>query len=415
VVDEQGTNDIRIPKVALIITALLTASAVVLFALVLLFALEIVIGLFFGYRVATETPQSAAPRRPMIAVIVPAHNESAGVLPTIADIRAQLTTSDRLIVVADNCVDDTAAVSAAAGAEVVARHDPINIGKGYALARGVEHLESSPPEIVVMIDADCRVADEALECLAATCLATGRPVQALYLMGAAKDSPASTRVAQFAWRVKNWARPLGLSALGLPCQLMGSGMAIPWSVISSVDLATGEITEDLKLGLDLTRARAAPVFCPSAVVTSQFSSSTAGARTQRLRWEKGHIGLLLTAAPKLLYAGAIERNPNLCWLALDLAIPPLSLLAMLLLSMLAVSSVAASISLNWIPFWIAATTVVLFVGSLFVSWCKYGMEVVSAREVLRVLFYAFAKLPMYTAITLRRTQVHWTRTDRTSC
>src|SRR5690349_3842604 len=59
-----------------------------------------------------------------VAVIVPAHNESVGVLPTIADIRPQLRAEDLLVVVADNCTDDTAALAAAAGATVLVRDNP---------------------------------------------------------------------------------------------------------------------------------------------------------------------------------------------------------------------------------------------------------------------------------------------------
>src|SRR6266567_1760807 len=51
-----------------------------------------------------------------LAVIVPAHNESYGIVPTLEDIKPQLKPGDRLIVVADNCTDDTAAVAASAGA-----------------------------------------------------------------------------------------------------------------------------------------------------------------------------------------------------------------------------------------------------------------------------------------------------------
>ena len=53
-------------------------------------------------------------------------------------------------------------------------------------------------------------------------------MQILDLMTAPEDSPINYRVAEFAWRVNNWVRPLGLAALGLPCQLMGTGMAFPW-------------------------------------------------------------------------------------------------------------------------------------------------------------------------------------------
>ena len=94
---------------------------------------------------------------------------------------------------ADNCADDTAAVAAAAGAEVVERQDPTKIGKGYALDWGLRHLSLDPPEIVVMIDADCRLNDGAIERLAATCAMTHRPVQALYLMTAPSDRGSATK------------------------------------------------------------------------------------------------------------------------------------------------------------------------------------------------------------------------------
>ena len=42
------------------------------------------------------------------AVLIPAHNEGTGILPTIRDAQAQLATNDRVLVVADNCTDDTA-------------------------------------------------------------------------------------------------------------------------------------------------------------------------------------------------------------------------------------------------------------------------------------------------------------------
>src|SRR3977135_4108961 len=52
-------------------------------------------------------------------VLIPAHNEGAGILRTIRDAQAQLGPHDRILVVADNCTDDTAAIVEAAGAEVI--------------------------------------------------------------------------------------------------------------------------------------------------------------------------------------------------------------------------------------------------------------------------------------------------------
>src|SRR5581483_1342018 len=78
--------------------------------------------------------------RRRLAVLVPAHNESTGLLPTLADIRGQLLPEDRLVVIADNCTDDTAAVARAGGAEVIERQEFTKLGKGYALDHGLKYL-----------------------------------------------------------------------------------------------------------------------------------------------------------------------------------------------------------------------------------------------------------------------------------
>ena len=149
--------------------------------------------------------------RRRIAVLVPAHNESTGILTTLEDIQRQLLPGDMLLVVADNCTDDTAAIARVGGAKVIERHDPTKIGKGYALDLGLRHLALDPPEIVIMVDADCKVEAGAIDQLASTSAATGRPVQALHLMSSPSGSLVNHQVAEFAGRVKLWLRPRGLN------------------------------------------------------------------------------------------------------------------------------------------------------------------------------------------------------------
>src|SRR5262245_4660636 len=93
-----------------------------------------------------------AGRRPLIAIVIPAHNEALGIADTLRNITPQLEVRDRLLVVADNCTDDTARIGTAAGAEVLQRFDCERQGKGYALDFGVRHLERNPPEAVLIID-----------------------------------------------------------------------------------------------------------------------------------------------------------------------------------------------------------------------------------------------------------------------
>jgi hypothetical protein len=140
------------------------------------------------------------------------------------------------------------------------------------------------------------------------------------------------RLAEFAWIVKNWVRPLGLHRLGLPCPLMGTGMAFPWAVIERAPLATGNIAEDMQLGVILAMEGKAPVYVPDALVTSTFAASVEGRTTQRTRWEHGHLDNLVHGVHRLIAVAVRRRDPLALALALDLAVPPLALLLMLLVA-----------------------------------------------------------------------------------
>jgi cellulose synthase/poly-beta-1,6-N-acetylglucosamine synthase-like glycosyltransferase len=388
----------------------LVALAIVLAIPVAMFLLEIIAALTLPVR-ETALP-SISTIRQRVAVIVPAHNESMGIVSTLKDLKAQLFTGDRLLVVADNCVDDTAAVAAAAGAEIIERDDPTRMGKGYALNFGLKHLNLDPPATVIVIDADCRVAEGTINRLATVCTTTHRPVQALDLMIAPDESPINYRVAEFAWRIKNWVRPLGLSALNLPCQLMGTGMAFPWEVIRSANLASGSIVEDLKLGLDLTRTGSPPMFCSTAGVTSQFPLSVGGAKSQRKRWEEGHISMILTTVPQFIYRAVRSRDLSLLALTLDLAVPPLSLLVILLAAMSFVAGLALLFGFSSVALIISATCFMALVLAIFLSWVKYGRDILPPSAILSVISYVFAKLPIYCRLLSDGASPQWTRTDR---
>jgi cellulose synthase/poly-beta-1,6-N-acetylglucosamine synthase-like glycosyltransferase len=392
---------------ATFLTFVLDAAAALLAIPITTFILEIIAALVPVSRSVTPRPAS----RGRIAVLVPAHDESVAVLPTLTDIRSQLRAGDRILVVADNCTDDTARVAAAAGAEVIERKDPVRKGKGYALQFGLAHLSRDPPEVVLFFDADCKLAYETIDRLSSTCMMTQRPAQALYLMKRPIRSSINHQVAEFAWRVKNWVRPFGLSRLGLPCQLVGTGMAFPFGVIRSIDLASGSIVEDLKLGLDLALAGSAPIFCPSALVTSDFASSATGARIQRQRWEHGHIAMI-SAVPRLIIAALARGDLGLVALALDLAVPPLSLMAVLLAGLLSLAAVAILCGLSSLPLTIALLCSFGFGLAVFLAWLAHGRDVLPPSAAISIAPYVFRKLSMYGRILTGRTAAHWIRTDR---
>lgn len=359
--------------------------------------------------ISDATPQDGDRRR--LAVLIPAHDEAATIVATIQSIIPQLHQSDRLIVVVDNCSDDTATIASEEGSEVIIRNDPMFRGKGYALDFGVRSLTDDAPEIVIVIDADCQVGAGAIHRLACLCAQTARPTQALYLMNASKDANAKLRIAQFAWLIKNQIRPMGLKRLGLPCQLMGTGMAFPWQCIKSATLATGHIVEDLKLGLDLARAGTPPLFCPDALVTSTFPTSSEGIRNQRTRWEHGHLSVIVAEAPRLLMRSILRLDVGLFALALDLSVPPLALLALQVLLIWLVSLFLYLFTRDGWPLGLSTVAMILLSVSALTSWRRYGRSILSPSDLSQALIYALWKIPLYVKFLTAR-QIKWIRSKR---
>jgi cellulose synthase/poly-beta-1,6-N-acetylglucosamine synthase-like glycosyltransferase len=390
-----------LPLVAIV--ALLSVPAAVLLT-------EVVGALVFSEFEPVSPSASIALQR--AAVIVPAHNESNGIVPTIEDIRSQLKSGDRLIVVADNCTDDTAAVAASAGAEVILRNDLTQIGKGYALGWGIQHVSADPPDFVVFIDADCRIKSDGIERLQATCSELQRPVQACFLMKTATDSPIDHSFAEFTFLLRNRVRPLGLRNLNCPVQLMGTGMIFPWDVIRSAPLASGHLVEDLKLGLDLAAIGKAPHFAPSVTVTSDFPVTSKGTDSQRQRWVQGHLGMILRAVPRLLLQAISRRNGGLLALTLDLLVPPLSLLGLLIVGAFGLTLIAAVFGSSLVPFWIASIDLLIFALAMLLAWLRFGRDILPVRVIFSLGPQIARKFRIYGQMLLGRTTAVWVRTDR---
>lgn len=362
---------------------------------------------------AAAAPDDADPR-PRLAVLIPAHDEAGGIAATLATLTPQLRPGDRLLVVADHCNDATADVARTGGAEVTVRQGAAERGKGHALAFGAAHLAAgAAPEVLVVVDADCRLEAGSLTALARAAAAQGGPVQALYLMHQPPGRDGlGARVATFAWRVKNGLRPSGWQRLGWPCQLTGSGMAWPFALVPPAQLASASVVEDMQLGLQLAAAGHAPQWCAEARVHSEFPSDPAAVQTQRTRWEHGHLGLLQHTALPLLGRALGRRDAALAALALDLAVPPLALLVVLTGALAALALVLWG--LDWVdavaPLALGGLLGLLALGVLR-AWWLCGRDLLRATELLRAPLVLLAKLPLYLRYLTRR-QTRWVRTKR---
>jgi glycosyltransferase involved in cell wall biosynthesis len=83
--------------------------------------------------------------------IVPALNEAGSIAQTVAEIREHAAGFD-VLVIDDGSTDDTAAIAAAAGAEVISM--PFNVGIGGAMQCGYMYARDNGYDVAVQVDGD---------------------------------------------------------------------------------------------------------------------------------------------------------------------------------------------------------------------------------------------------------------------
>jgi cellulose synthase/poly-beta-1,6-N-acetylglucosamine synthase-like glycosyltransferase len=385
---------------------MLWAVAVTLLAPAAAFCAQCLASLLPRRRSAMTTP------RPRVAVLTPAHDEQPVLARTIQSLKPQLADGDIVLVVADNCSDETARIAREQGVEVIERHDNDRRAKGYALSFGFDALRDRQFDVLIVLDADCFLEAGAIDALARQVARTGRPAQAVYLMENSPNPTPRDRVSRWAFTVKNLVRPLGLTRLGLPCPLTGTGMAIPRATLDKVSLASANLVEDMQLGLDLSLAGYAPQLCPEARVIGHLPASAGDALGQRRRWEHGHLHTIFRQAPRVAWLGVMRGRPGALAMALDLIIPPLSLLLVLLLGAIAMAGLAhLLLGASRAPALLLLAGAAGVALSLLLAWFRFGRECLPAWAMPGILSYVAWKLPMY-AMFLIRPEKKWVRTAR---
>lgn len=283
-------------------------------------------------------PPATVPRLKFL-FIVPAHNESAVIERTVRSLRAvdYPETLRRIVVIADNCSDDTAALARAAGAEVRERFSDSERGKGFALGFGYRGaLDEGWADAVVVIDADTEVTPNLLQAFAAR-IESG--AQALQAYSGALNPHVNwrTRLVTIAMTLMHRVRSRGREHLGLSCGVRGNGMCFVLPLLARVPHNAYSIVEDLEYSVQLGYAGVRIVCVDEAEVLAEMVSTNTAAESQRRRWENGRADFRRSHGWPLLKAAIQRRDPVLLELALDVYTPPQASVVLALLALLALA------------------------------------------------------------------------------
>ena len=290
----------------------------------------------------------AAGESRQFTVLVPAHDEEILIGSTVESILAADYPSDciRLIVIADNCSDDTVQVAQRAGAEVLDRRDPENPGKGRALDWALDRLVPESYDAIVMLDADILLDPDFFRIMNDE-LASGVRIAQGYYGVSNPDENALTGLMAVTSVMKNLLFNAGKSSIGLSPLLMGTGMVFVRDVIAPRGWKSHSISEDYEEGLSLVAAGERVHFVERAGFTAQEEPDLARGFAQHQRWASGQVAMFKMAARSVI-DGLRTANFPLVDAGLEILLPSYSMLMNYTLLGLALCLIPGVGSLAWL-------------------------------------------------------------------
>ncbi len=328
-------------------------------------------------------------------LLIPAHNE-ARVLPTLLDsIQGLHYPPDwfRTVVVADNCIDQTAFLAHQAKVTCLERHTNYQSDKTQALRYAVEQLArradfpAFPDQVICVIDADCVLDKNYLSELDKHYAQPGAApvVQSYRSVSNAFDSDVTVLDAA-AEAMRQWVLSGTRKFLGQDTFIFGLGCSMRASVFADLmALPVTSLAEDKEWKVYLTQHRMRVAYCPTARLSYEVVRDAAAFRQQRARWLAGYFQSLRTYGPRMLWRGLCEANLAQLDLALDLLQPPRSVLlaAATFFGVLAVCHAPLSLVSGWV--WLGTLAAFWLYGAL-------GLRLIGARPRHYLLLFSGFRL-----------------------
>lgn len=227
------------------------------------------------------------------AVLIPARNEEAVIGGLLESIRKQTYPAELIdiYVIADNCTDHTAALSARLGASVIERFNHVKVGKGYALDYAFKQIDSGKGlghyDAFLVFDAD-NVLDPGYFAAMNRTYSQGYEIITSYRNS--KNYGTNWISAGYAlWflresRFLNGAR----MKLGTSCAISGTGFLVSSKMIQKDGgWKYNLLTEDIEFSTDHIIRGHKIGYCKDAILYDEQPVTFRASWNQRLRWTKG--------------------------------------------------------------------------------------------------------------------------------
>jgi len=385
--------------------------ATVGFCVVYLFMLS-VLSLF------AQTPRSMkATRHRRFAAVIPAHNEEHTIAPTIRSLVQTEYPREHfdVIVVADNCSDQTAEVSRENGAIVLERQNKELRGKGHALRWCFDQLLSQQGDYdaFIVVDADSIASANFFAVMNDYLEQGARVIQASDLV---KPQPGawSSEMTRLGFLLYNYVRPLGRRVIGCSVGLRGNGMCFAADVLRTHPWEAYSRAEDLEFGLHLLLHDILVSFAPEASVLATMPQNPQLAESQRVRWEGGRFPVIRKYAMRLLRNTFANGSIKSLDAFIDLVTPPLITLMGMVAGILFITGVLAMIGMTSMMAFAFVWAGVLLLGFLhmFIGLYSAHADAHLYRALLHLPRYALWKTALLLKLARHDKTTEWISTTR---
>lgn len=264
--------------------------------------------------------------RTRFMVIVPAYNEELLLEKLLKSLAQQDYQSNLMsvVVVADNCSDETAKVGRENGALVLERRDHDHRGKGYAIKHVLDNTSLKEYDAIFIVDADSVVASDTLKNLDLTIQGGARIIQC-YNGLANPDDSWFTRLMDVSRTFGNEILGPGKEKMALSSSLMGNGMCFVRDVLAKYGWHAFTVGEDVEYFANVSLQGERVSFTNKARVYHRESVDLQQATPQRLRWSSGRFAVAAKYGLRLLFYGFTRGRLLLIDAALQLILPNPSL------------------------------------------------------------------------------------------
>ncbi|MCG8539392.1 MAG: glycosyltransferase [Clostridia bacterium] len=254
----------------------------------------------FGF-LPVKRPSKLWEPKKRFALVVAAHNEEV-VISAVIDSLKKLNYPRELydiMIIADNCTDNTAQIARKMGAQVFERFNGIERGKGFALKWMFKRIyKMNRHDAIVVFDADNLVDQDYLMYMNNELIQGHKIIQG-YLDTKNPDDTWVTKsyAISYWYMARIWQ--VARQKLQLPGALGGTGMCFEINTLKKLGWDATSLTEDLEFTMKAILRGIKPRWCHHAKIYDEKPLTFVASWDQRLRWMQGHWDVAFMYCGKL--------------------------------------------------------------------------------------------------------------------